>query len=111
MRKTWNMLFYVLMLTVFVFIIYQVLQKGHQQENNLKTITSAMPAKQQGNSFQLFSESFATNLNHPLPILLLQIIIIVAVVRLFGFLFNKINQPIVIGEIVAGIILGPSVLG
>lgn len=38
-------------------------------------------------------------------------IIIVVVVRLVGFLFNKIGQPVVVGEIVAGIILGPSLLG
>ena len=31
--------------------------------------------------------------------------------RLFGWLFQKIGQPTVIGEIVAGIVLGPSVLG
>ena len=32
-------------------------------------------------------------------------------VRLFGYLFSLIGQPGVIGEIVAGIVLGPSVLG
>ncbi len=37
--------------------------------------------------------------------------VIVIVVRIFGFLFNKIGQPAVIGEIVAGIVLGPSILG
>ena len=31
-------------------------------------------------------------------------------VRLFGYLFSLIGQPGVIGEIVAGIVLGPSVL-
>lgn len=111
MRKIWNALFYVLMLAVFGIIIYQVLQRGRLQENSLTTIASAAPIKQPGHNFQLFSDAFVTNLSHPLPVLLLQIIVIVAVVRLFGFLFNKINQPIVIGEIVAGIVLGPSVLG
>ncbi len=31
--------------------------------------------------------------------------------RFFGFLFTKIGQPTVIGEILAGIVLGPSLLG
>ena len=46
-----------------------------------------------------------------MAVLLLQIIVIIAFARLFGFLFKKIGQPAVIGEIVAGIILGPSLLG
>jgi len=111
MRKTWNMLLYVLMLVVFGVIIYQVLQKGRLQENRVNTISAATQKIQPGNSFELFSESFKSNLTHPLPILLLQIIVIVAIVRLFGFLFSKIHQPTVVGEIVAGIVLGPSVLG
>ena len=43
--------------------------------------------------------------------LLLQIISILIVSRLFGFLFTKIGQPTVIGEILAGILLGPSLFG
>ena len=41
----------------------------------------------------------------------MQIIVIIASARLFGYLFKKIRQPAVIGEIVAGIILGPSIVG
>lgn len=44
-------------------------------------------------------------------ILLLQLLVILASVKAFGFLFKKIGQPAVIGEIVAGIALGPSLLG
>jgi Kef-type K+ transport system membrane component KefB len=47
----------------------------------------------------------------PLPTLLLQIIVIVGVARLTGAAFRRIGQPGVIGEIVAGILVGPSVLG
>ncbi len=42
---------------------------------------------------------------------MLQIITIILVARLLGFLLNKIGQPTVIGEILAGILLGPSFLG
>jgi Kef-type K+ transport system membrane component KefB len=51
------------------------------------------------------------NLKHPLAILLAQIITIIVVARFFGWIFRKIGQPSVIGEIIAGIFLGPSVIG
>lgn len=41
----------------------------------------------------------------------MQIIVIIAVAGLFGRLFRKMNQPPVMGEMIAGIVLGPSVLG
>jgi Kef-type K+ transport system membrane component KefB len=47
----------------------------------------------------------------PLAILLLQIVVILLAVRLFGWICQKIGQPTVIGEIFAGIVLGPSLLG
>jgi Kef-type K+ transport system membrane component KefB len=56
------------------------------------------------------NDSLAT-LAHPLPRLLLQLIVIVAAARLLGALFRRMGQPPVIGEIVAGIALGPSLLG
>ena len=46
-----------------------------------------------------------------LPTLLLQIATIVVIARLFGWLFRRLHQPQVIGEMVAGIALGPSLLG
>lgn len=47
----------------------------------------------------------------PLSVLLLQIIVIIVVARLFASLFRRIGQPPVMGEMVAGITLGPSLLG
>jgi len=43
--------------------------------------------------------------------LVLQIAVILAAARGVGFLFQKIRQPQVMGEMVAGILLGPSLLG
>jgi len=51
------------------------------------------------------------NLRSALAILLLQIIVIIVVARLFGAVFRRIGQPSVMGEMIAGIALGPSVLG
>jgi Kef-type K+ transport system membrane component KefB len=43
--------------------------------------------------------------------LLIQIVVILTTARLIGWLFGRIRQPHVIGEMVAGILLGPSLLG
>ena len=43
--------------------------------------------------------------------LLLAALIVIVVSRAVGALFRRINQPQVVGEIAAGILLGPSVLG
>src|SRR5262249_50158288 len=48
---------------------------------------------------------------HNLALLIAQIATILIAARLLGFLFQKLNQPRVIGEMVAGILLGPSLLG
>jgi Kef-type K+ transport system membrane component KefB len=47
----------------------------------------------------------------PLSTLLLQVIVIVAAAKALGAAFSHIGQPSVVGEIVAGILLGPSLLG
>src|SRR3954447_22418583 len=49
--------------------------------------------------------------SHILWRLLLAAVIIMMVARAVGALFRRINQPQVVGEIAAGVILGPSVLG
>jgi len=48
---------------------------------------------------------------HPLAQLLLAIAAVVALCKAFGWLAHLLGQPPVIGEIAAGIVLGPSVLG
>ena len=50
--------------------------------------------------------------NHNLIfLLLLQVALIIALSRLMGLVFARMRQPQVIGEMVAGIMLGPSLLG
>jgi Kef-type K+ transport system membrane component KefB/nucleotide-binding universal stress UspA family protein len=44
-------------------------------------------------------------------LVLIQIVVVIGISRIFGWGFRKISQPLVIGEIVAGIALGPSLLG
>jgi Kef-type K+ transport system membrane component KefB len=42
---------------------------------------------------------------------LLALVVVLVVARILGVLFRKLNQPQVMGEVVAGILLGPSFLG
>src|SRR6185369_265116 len=51
------------------------------------------------------------NVKSPLSLMLLQVIVIVLAARALGTLFLRIGQPPVIGEMIAGILLGPSLLG
>jgi Kef-type K+ transport system membrane component KefB len=46
-----------------------------------------------------------------LKILLLDIVVICSVARALGWVFEKLHQPRVVGEMCAGILLGPSLLG
>ncbi len=46
-----------------------------------------------------------------IALLLLQIIVILLASRLVGYLFRLLHQPQVMGEMIAGILLGPSLLG
>src|SRR6185369_8614391 len=51
------------------------------------------------------------NVRDPLSRLFIQVILIVLVARCCGALAVKIRQPAVIGEMIAGILLGPSLFG
>lgn len=46
-----------------------------------------------------------------LLIVLIQLCVIIVVARVFAILFRKMGQPAVVGEICAGLILGPSLFG
>ncbi|MFN8392038.1 MAG: cation:proton antiporter [Bdellovibrionota bacterium] len=58
-----------------------------------------------------FFASLSGALSQPLPVLLIQVIVTILAARLVGFILKPIRQPNVIHEIIAGILLGPSLLG
>lgn len=49
--------------------------------------------------------------HHAVFLLLLQICILLAVARLLGELMRKLHQPAVVGELLAGVLLGPTTFG
>jgi len=107
MQKHKNSIFYVLLIAVFSVIIYWFLDQGKHLEHG-RTIIEKTSDKTQWEEFIL---SMQHSLQHPLAILLAQILTIILVARFFGWICRKIGQPSVVGEIIAGIVLGPSLLG
>lgn len=85
--------------------MYFTVHQGRMLEKDVVDVVSDK------SNWEEFLISFTDNLHHPLALLLFQIVAIVIVARIFGWFFNKIGQPSVIGEIIAGIVLGPSLFG
>lgn len=105
MKNVKNTSFYLVITGVFSFLIYWILSSGSKLEKGL--IVDSVQTSAWDNFIEVFSE----NLHHPLAILLIQIVVIVAVVKFFGWICKKIGQPSVVGEMIAGILLGPSLFG
>jgi Kef-type K+ transport system membrane component KefB len=113
MKRRWSTVFYIVIVAGLGFAIYWIAKQGSALQSPALTAQQLQNEKVTSgtSSLQVFTDSFKHGLTDPLAVLLLQIIVIIACARLFGYLFKKIGQPAVIGEIVAGIVLGPSIVG
>jgi Kef-type K+ transport system membrane component KefB len=100
---------YILLMVIFGGLIVGLLRTGGPSGHPYIQQIHGVSGK--GQDPGIFIQLFQNNLQEALPRLLLQIIVIIASTQLLGSLFKKIGQPAVIGETVAGIILGPSLLG
>ena len=107
LKKYKNTLFYLTVTGGFTVLIYWIITKGKLLEGRKDLIV----LKTGNDSWNDFIASMNQNFDDPLAILLAQIVMIILVARVFGWVFKKIGQPTVIGEIIAGIVLGPSLLG
>ncbi len=107
MKNFKNTIFYLVVTGGFTALMYWIVSKGKALETGRNIVTPIA----KDNFLEQFLTSLQHNLQHPLAILLLQIITIIIVARFFGWIFRKIGQPSVIGEIIAGIFLGPSLVG
>src|SRR6185436_10375506 len=108
-------LVYIILLVVCSAGVWFVLKRGsaldQKREAPANTVTrAASPERSQPGETNL-ARLLSANLRNALSILLLQLVVIVIASRLVGKLFLMMGQPRVMGEIVAGIILGPSLLG
>jgi Kef-type K+ transport system membrane component KefB len=103
-------LFYVVTLGVVIAAIAAVLHFGSSLPS-----PGGSQAVAQGAGASLAGQAdhtwIGTGLRGPLMRLLLQLLVIIAVARLVGKLFARVGQPSVVGEMSAGILLGPSLFG
>jgi Kef-type K+ transport system membrane component KefB len=118
-----SLIFYVLTVVIFGSLVWLVLDRGAKLEteqnspipvvesSEAASATEQLGATAQESALPVFFKNFSQNFSHPLSRLLLQITVIIVVSRVLAFLVAKIGQPLVIGEIIAGIVLGPSLLG
>ncbi|MFB9076169.1 cation:proton antiporter [Flavobacterium procerum] len=107
MKKFRNGIFYIGIIGGFSILMYWIILLGVKLEmgRNLKIPTSDK------SQWSEFLDSLVKNLHHPLALLLAQIVTIIFVARIFGWICIKIKQPAVIGEMIAGIVMGPSLVG
>lgn len=103
MKKTWVP--YGIVIALLVLLGWWVLQQGSVLETPNNSVAPVQDAPTH------FWDSILEGVTHPLSIFLLQILTILSIARLLGWLMGKMGQPSVVGEIVAGILLGPSLLG
>ncbi|MCU0823151.1 MAG: cation:proton antiporter [Leptospira sp.] len=101
--KARSSLFYGITLVLFGGLGFYLLEAG----SILESAKNIAPS-----SASLTKENLLSRFQHPIALLFIQIIIVCGFARFLGYVFSrKLKQPSVMGEIVAGIILGPSLLG
>ncbi|RHX89915.1 cation:proton antiporter [Leptospira stimsonii] len=120
--------FYIFLIFSFVLCLAFILQSGKNLEVKKESFHSSQdvenPKDKQKRTpiqngierpglldFESVAQIFSGHLKQPLSRLLLQLIVIMLAARFFGKVATLVGQPAVIGEILAGILLGPSLLG
>src|SRR6185312_5037380 len=113
-----SMTFTLILMVLFAIGLWQIISAGNQLPMKPK-VEQVQPVLAQQNVSkvavplngisEVFSQ-FKEDIKHPLSLLLLQILVIIVTSRIFSALLSKLGQQAVIGEIIAGIVLGPSVL-
>lgn len=107
MTKFRNSVFYILIIGLFSLLIYFIIING----TDLETGRTFQQTDSGQDQWTHFIDGLKEAFKHPLALLLAQIITIIIASRSMGWLFTRFGQPEVIGETIAGIILGPSVIG
>ena len=109
-----NAAFYIILLLICGLGIAALLHTGMKLPAPVGEINPAhVKAAPAGDASLLGSmgHALAVNFQHPLSHLFLQLLVIIGAARVLGGLFTRFGQPAVIGEMMAGILLGPSLFG
>lgn len=107
MNKVKSSFFYISIIAGFSAVMYWIVLVGAKLEQGRNVIVPGSDKSQ----WAEFIDSLVHNLTDPLCLLLAQIVSIIIIARIFGWVCTKIGQPTVVGEVIAGIILGPSLVG
>lgn len=108
MKYNRNLVFYITTIGLFSILIYVILVLGKQ---NLEISPSFEDTVVTSSAWENFLDGLHEAVTGPIALLLIQIVVILLFVKIFGWICSKIGQPAVVGEIIAGVVLGPSLLG
>ncbi len=111
MKRT--VLLYLLVVVTLGVGIFGILHLGNQLPPPGAVPAAAVHAKNMGGDsfFASVLSGLQQSAGDPLSRLFVQLIVIIAASRFAGWAFTRIGQPAVVGEMVAGILLGPSLFG
>ncbi len=110
MKKYRNLIFYLTTIGVFFILIFLTLDAG-KTNLEIPSAQTILTDSVEGSAWSVFLYNLLDSIATPTIVLLGQLIVILIVVKLFGWLCKLIGQTAVIGEIFAGVVLGPSFLG
>src|SRR5213595_730524 len=95
-----------------IFLILDVGSQLPQPVPSVPTHTVSPPTGPTDSSLvNSVKSSLSQNGTSPLSRLFLQLFVIIAVCGVVGWFFRRCGQPAVVGEMMAGILLGPSFFG
>ena len=106
---------YLLIITCVIAPIFWVLKMGAElpvpEAGMVKVVAKAASASADNSAVASMMAGMKENFDSPLSQLFLQLVLIIAASRLAGKAFTVFGQPAVVGEMAAGILLGPSLFG
>jgi Kef-type K+ transport system membrane component KefB len=116
--KMKKLILYIFLLTIFSYLTLLLISKNSLSTNEKNEIINYQNFSLNNDIIKTVIDGvinafkqYKANTKHTTSLLLLQIIIILFTSRVFGIVFKKMGQQTVIGEIIAGILLGPSLFG
>ena len=112
-------LYYFFMVTALGLGIFFILRAGNQLPapspqfsiQSGSQVTSHLTAAGDYSFSAAVESNLWDNANDPLTRLFLQLFVVTSVSYLVGWIFTRFGQPAVVGEMMAGVLLGPSVFG
>jgi Kef-type K+ transport system membrane component KefB len=110
-EKKKSMIFYALTVILSGVLVWWLVHRGESLRTAGEVAEHSLRPQNLSEGFRVFGQLVAEHVQTPFGLLLLQIIAILITCRIVGWIFNRLKQPTVIGEILAGILLGPSILG